>query len=96
MVHQALHDAVIREPNEYIAAIEKGAADVVLAAIGQMSIGAWQDFALWIFGIYAGAKTVTSSVSLLKRPAPTTASGFFVPSPRIATSHASATNSAHE
>jgi hypothetical protein len=50
-------------------------AATVLAAIGQMPIGAWQDFALWIFGIYAGAKTVTSSVSLLKRPAPTTASG---------------------
>jgi len=56
-------------------------AATVLAAIGQMPIGAWQDFALWVFGIYAGAKTVTSSVSLLKRPAPTTASGVIESAP---------------
>jgi len=49
-------------------------AATTLTALGHMSVAAWQDFALWIFGIYAGAKTLTSSVSLLKRPAPSAAS----------------------
>lgn len=50
-------------------------AATVLTALGHMPVTQWQDFALWVFGIYAGAKTLTSSVSLLKRPAPTTAAG---------------------
>jgi len=50
-------------------------AATVLTALGHMPVTQWQDFALWVFGIYVGAKTVTSSVGLLKRPAPTTAAG---------------------
>jgi hypothetical protein len=50
-------------------------AATVLTALGHMPVTQWQDFALWVFGIYAGTKTVTSSVGLLKRPAPTTAAG---------------------
>lgn len=44
-------------------------AATVLTALGHMAVTQWQDFALWVFGIYAGAKTVTSSVGLLKQPA---------------------------
>jgi len=49
-------------------------AATVLTALGHMPVTQWQDFALWVFGIYAGTKTVTSSVGLLKRPAPSAAS----------------------
>lgn len=48
-------------------------AATVLTALGHMPVAQWQDFALWVFGIYASAKTLTSSVGLLKRPAPSVA-----------------------
>jgi hypothetical protein len=36
----------------------------VLTALGQMTIQSWQDYTLWIFGLYAGSKTVTGAVDL--------------------------------
>jgi len=37
----------------------------VLTALSTMTIQAWQDYTLWIFGLYAGSKTVTGAVDLL-------------------------------
>lgn len=41
-------------------------ASTVLAALGKMTIDQWQSFAIWIFGIYVGGKTVTGAVDVLK------------------------------
>ncbi len=41
-------------------------AATVLTALGHMTIDAWQDFALYIFGIYVTGKTVTGAVGLFK------------------------------
>lgn len=45
------------------------AAATVLAALGHMSEAAWREFAVWIFGIYVGGKSLTSAALALK-PAP--------------------------
>jgi hypothetical protein len=60
----------------------------VLTALSQMTIQQWQDYTLWIFGLYAGSKTVTGAVALFKggtaepeaAPAPTPAPAS-VPAP---------------
>lgn len=31
----------------------------VLTALGHMTVAEWRDYTVWIFGIYAGAKTAT-------------------------------------
>lgn len=51
-------------------------AATVLAALGKMTTDQWQSFAIWIFGIYVGGKTVTGAVDVIKNgsapaPAPT-------------------------
>lgn len=40
------------------------AASTVLTALGHMTIDAWKDFNLYVFGIYALGKTVTGTASL--------------------------------
>jgi hypothetical protein len=51
------------------------AAATVLASLGHMSVEAWRDFAVWIFGIYVGGKSLTSAAAVLKlAPAPIAAS----------------------
>lgn len=55
-------------------------ASTVLAALGQMTMDAWRDFNLYIFGIYVTGKSLTGAVALYKggssepeAPAPTPA-----------------------
>jgi hypothetical protein len=48
----------------------------VLTGLGSMTVDQWLDYTKWIFGLYAGSKTVTGAVDLLtaaKRSAPATA-----------------------
>ncbi len=42
----------------------------VLAALGVMTESAWRDFSLYVFSVYAGSKTVTSAVAIIKGPPP--------------------------
>lgn len=37
----------------------------VLTALSQMTIQDWQSYTIWIFGLYAGGKTITGAVDLL-------------------------------
>jgi len=37
-----------------------------LTALGQMTVTQWQDFSMWIFGIYVGGKSLTGAVGLFK------------------------------
>lgn len=37
----------------------------VLASLNRMSIDAWRDFSLYVFGIYATTRTVTGAVDLV-------------------------------
>ena len=39
----------------------------VLAAMKLMPVADWQNFALWIYGIYAGGKTVQGAVEKLTK-----------------------------
>lgn len=41
-------------------------AATLLAALGKMTTDQWQSFAIWIFGIYVGGKTVTGAVDVIK------------------------------
>jgi hypothetical protein len=41
-------------------------AATVLAALGHMSVEDWRSFAVWIFGIYVGGKSLTSAALALK------------------------------
>jgi hypothetical protein len=45
----------------------------VLTALGKMSLAEWQEYTIWIFGIYTGGKAVQGAASAirdgLKRPA---------------------------
>jgi uncharacterized transporter YbjL len=43
-------------------------AATVLTAVGQMTIDMWKEITLWIFGLYAGSKTVTGAVAMLMAP----------------------------
>lgn len=47
-------------------------AATVLTALGHMTIGAWQDHSVEVFGLYAGSKTITGAVSLWTNRAPST------------------------
>ncbi len=43
----------------------------VLTAIGKIDAAGWRDYTTWIFGVYAGAKTVTTvGVAVAKAKAP--------------------------
>jgi uncharacterized membrane protein len=37
-----------------------------LTGLGQMTVVQWQDFSMWIFGIYVGGKSLTGAVGLFK------------------------------
>lgn len=41
-------------------------AATVLASLSKMTFDDWQSYTMWIFGIYAGGKTVTGAVELMK------------------------------
>lgn len=59
-------------------------AATVLTALGTMTIDAWRDFTLYIFGIYVTGKTVTGAVGLFKATpavANTAAAPVVVPEP---------------
>lgn len=54
----------------------------ILTALGQMSIAEWREYTLWIFGLYAGLKTVTSTAELITGKAtPPTLPPVSAPSP---------------
>lgn len=42
----------------------------VLAAMGQMSVEAWQTYSIWIFGIYTGGKSIQGAAAHLAGNAP--------------------------
>lgn len=43
----------------------------VLTALGRIDAAAWRDYTTWIFGVYAGTKTVTTvGVAIAKSKAP--------------------------
>lgn len=71
MIPQAIKDLLSSEKG-----LAGGAliiAATVLAALGKMTVDAWVTYTEWIFGIYAGTKTVTSAVQAMsgKPSAPT-------------------------
>ncbi len=37
----------------------------VLASIGKMTIASWQDYSIWIFGIYTGGKSIQGAAAHL-------------------------------
>jgi len=37
----------------------------VLTALGDMTVAEWREFTVWIFGLYAGAKTITGVAALI-------------------------------
>lgn len=41
-------------------------AATTLVAIGVMSVEQWQEYTVWIFGIYAGAETVNGTAAIIK------------------------------
>lgn len=41
-------------------------AATVLTGLDRMTVTAWQDYSMWIFGIYVGGKSITSTAGLLK------------------------------
>lgn len=41
-------------------------ASTVLTALGHMTVDAWRDFNLYIYGIYATGKSLTGAVALFK------------------------------
>lgn len=46
-------------------------ASTLLCALGRMSVDAWQEMTLYVFGIYATGKTVSSVVAVTKGAAQT-------------------------
>lgn len=41
-------------------------AATVLTALGSMTVDAWRDFSLYIFGVYVAGKSLTGAVALFK------------------------------
>jgi hypothetical protein len=63
------------------------AASTVLTALGHMTIDMWQEFNLYIFGIYVLGKTTTGTAALLaKKTAPAAGSSVSVTMTETATS----------
>jgi len=40
-------------------------AATVLTALGKMSLAEWQDYSIWIFGIYTGGKAIQGAASAI-------------------------------
>jgi hypothetical protein len=41
-------------------------AATTLVALGAMTVEQWQEYTVWIFGIYAGAETVNGTAAIIK------------------------------
>jgi hypothetical protein len=58
----------------------------VLTALGQMAVAEWRDYTLYIFGVYATAKTVTGAVQVWRSPAAASAASDTAAESRATTS----------
>jgi len=53
----------------------------VLTALSHMTVAEWREYTLWMFGLYAGSKTVTGAVDLIMAPKRTEATAAAAATP---------------